>query len=172
MAKGLFLTPNELKKRTNIDGNVDNDKLIQFILVAQETQVQNYMGTNLYNAIKSRIEAETINSGGANAVYATLWKDYVKPMHAWFAYEAYLPFALFEIANRGVYKHLSETGGEVTTDEIEKLMQKARGFAEFYATRFIDYVCDNESSYPEYSTTSTDSDMWPDKDVNRSGWVL
>ena len=49
--KALFITLEELKRKSIIDGNVDTDKLIQFVEVAQDTVIQNYLGTKLYNAI-------------------------------------------------------------------------------------------------------------------------
>ena len=47
--KALFITINDLKRKSIIDGNVDADKLIQFIEVAQDTHIQNYLGGKLYN---------------------------------------------------------------------------------------------------------------------------
>ena len=41
--KALFITINDLKRKSIIDGNVDADKLIQFIEVAQDTHIQNYL---------------------------------------------------------------------------------------------------------------------------------
>ena len=173
----LFITPNELKKSSNIHGNVDDDKLVQYIKVAQETQIQNYLGTNLYNRLQTLIIAEntTPGSGIDNAsftAYKTLWTDWIKPALVWYSQEAFLPFAMFQVTNGGVYKHRSETGDTITLEEMRAMLDRARSNAEFYTTRLVDYLCDNESSFSEYTTTSADSDMWPDKDTNYSGWVL
>ena len=51
--KALFITINDLKRKSIIDGNVDADKLIQFIEVAQDTHIQNYLGGKLYNRVAS-----------------------------------------------------------------------------------------------------------------------
>ena len=176
-SKALFITANELKKKSIIQGNVDDDKLVQYIEVAQDTHVQNYLGTNLYNKIQALIIAFDADSAtgmgdATNSAYNTLWRSYIKPMHIWYAQVSFLPFAMFQISNGGVYKHRSETGETITLEEMRSMLDNARANAEFYTTRLIDYLCDNETSFPEYITTSTDADMWPDKDTNYGGWVL
>jgi len=48
MAKALFITPKDLKRYSVFSGNLDTDKFIQWIEVAQEIYIQNYLGTQLY----------------------------------------------------------------------------------------------------------------------------
>lgn len=177
MSVALFITPNELKKNSNIHGNVDDDKLIQYIKVAQETQIQNYLGTALYNKLQTLIIAANTTPGtgiedGDNSDYNTLWKTWVKPALHWYAQEAFLPFAMFQVTNGGVFKHRSDTGDPITLEELRSMLDRARSNAEFYTTRLIDYLCDNESSFPEYTTRDNDSDMFPDTETNFSGWCL
>ena len=54
MATVLFITRTDLVKNSIIDGNVDTDKFIQFVKVAQEIEIQNYLGTKLYDKIGAR----------------------------------------------------------------------------------------------------------------------
>jgi len=178
MAKPLFISVNELKKKSVIDGNVDDDKILQYIEVAQDTHIQNYMGSSLYRKFQTLITAyaadDTTGMGDAsNSAYNTLWRDYVKPMMIWFAQDSFLPFAMFQITNGGVYKHLSDSSETITVEELRIMQQEVRQNAEFYARRFIEYVRDNESSFAEYQTQDNDSDLYPDKDANYAGgWVL
>jgi hypothetical protein len=58
-----------------IGGNVDTDKFIQFIQIAQEIHIQNYTGTKLYDKISNDIIAGTL----ANP-YLALVSDYLQPM--------------------------------------------------------------------------------------------
>ena len=62
--KALFITINDLKRKSIIDGNVDADKLIQFIEVAQDTHIQNYLGGLLYKKLQTLILNGTIQSLG------------------------------------------------------------------------------------------------------------
>ena len=51
MATVLFINRTDLVRNSIIDGNVDSDKYLQFIKLAQEIHVQNYLGTEMYNAL-------------------------------------------------------------------------------------------------------------------------
>ena len=51
----LFVSPEDVIKNTNLDGNVDRNQIVQFIKLAQDIDVQNLLGTNLYNKFKTEI---------------------------------------------------------------------------------------------------------------------
>ena len=169
--KALFISVVELKKKSIIDGNVDSDKLLQFVEVAQDTHIQNYLGTDLYNKLQTLIVDAEINDVG-NAVYLTLLDSYIKPMLIWYSQATILPFLLFQVKNGGIYKHSSENAETINKDELDYIIQRTRDNAEFYTKRYLDYICANSTLYPEYLTNSN-GDMYPDKDVNYSGgWVI
>ena len=166
MATALFISRTDLVKNTIIDANVDTDKFIQFIKIAQEIHITNYLGSKLYDKISADIVANTLTGD-----YLTLVKDYIQPMLIHFAFLEYLPFASFQIKNGGVFKHSSESSESVSKSEIEFLIQKQRDFSEYYTRRFVDYICFNSTKFPEYLNNSG-SDIDPDKDVNPTNWVL
>ena len=60
MATALFITREDLVRNSIIDGNVDYDKIIQFVKVAQEIDIQNLLGTDLYNKISGWYRSSTI----------------------------------------------------------------------------------------------------------------
>ncbi|NNC44673.1 MAG: hypothetical protein HKN99_02200 [Winogradskyella sp.] len=166
MATALFISRTDLVKNSIIDGNTDTDKFIQFIKIAQEIEVQNYLGTDLYNKISADIIAGTLTGD-----YLNLVNDYVQPMLIWWAQVSYLPYAAYQIKNGGVFKHTSENSESVSKSEVDYLVGKARDTAEYYTRRFIDYMSFNSSTFPEYNSNS-DSDVYPDKDSLFNGWVL
>lgn len=166
MATALFITPKDLKQNSLVDGNVDTDKFIQFIKIAQQIHVQNYLGTALYDKI-----SQDIIDGNLTGNYLTLVKDYIKDMLIHYAMVDYLPFAAYQVANGGVFKHTSENSESVSKEEVDTLIEKHRTFAQFYTRRFIDHMNFNSNLYPEYNA-STNDDMYPDKDATFTGWVL
>lgn len=168
--KALFITMTELKRKSIIDGTLDTDKLIQFVEVAQDVHIQNFLGTKLYEKLQTLITAGTLDDSG-NADYKTLLNTYVKPMLIWYSQYSYIPFAAFQISNGGVFKHSSESSESVTKEELDSLTAKAKDFADFYTNRFIDYMIENSNLYPEY-TGSQDEGMYPDKDPTYGGWVI
>ena len=48
----------------------------------------------------------------------------------------------------------TEQSSSATYDDIKPLMDTATDAAEFYRQRLIDYIRNNQSSFPEYSTNS------------------
>jgi len=166
MATALFIKRADLVRNSILDGNVDTDKFIQFIKIAQEIHIRNYTGTDLYNKISADIIAGTLSGD-----YLELVNTYIQPMLIHFAMVDYLPFAAYQVKNGGVYKHISENGESVDKGEIDYLVNKQRDFAEYYTRRFIDYMNFNESSFPEYRSNTND-DIHPDNDATFNGWVL
>jgi len=167
MATTLFITPNDLKQNTILNGNVDNDMFLQFIKIAQHMHVQNYLGTKLYDSITTKINANDLTGD-----YLALVLDYVQPMLIHFAMVDYLPFANYQIRNGGVFKHRTDNSESTTKEELDILVQKHRTFADFYAQRFVDYMGIYASNkFPEYYTNSNDN-MFPDTKPNPTGWVL
>jgi len=167
MAEAILITRKDVVKFTAMNGNVDTDKFIQYIKIAQDVHVQNYLGTDLLESIQAKIIAGTLTGD-----YLSLVTDYVKPLLCHWAMVEYLPFAAYTIANKGVYKHSSENAENVSKEEVDFLIEKERTTAQYYTDRFIDYMSFNASTkFPEYYSNN-DNDIYPDKDANFSGWVL
>ena len=168
--KALFVSISDIKKKSIISGNVDPDKIVQFVEVAQDTHIQNYLGGKLYKKLQQLIVDGELDDAG-NSDYKTLVDTYIKPMLIWYTQADYIPFSAFSISNGGVYKHRSENSDTVTMDELNMLTARALETAEFYTRRFIDYMDHNSTLYPEYTSTANE-DMNPDRDVNFGGIYL
>ena len=167
MAQALFINRKDLVKFTAMNGNVDTDSFIQYVKIAQDIHVQNYIGTDLYNKIQADIIGSSLTGD-----YLSLVTDYIKPMLIHWAMVEYLPFAAYTVSNKGVYKHSSENSENVSKDEVDFLIEKERNTAQYYTERFISYMTFNASTkFPEYYTNSNE-DVYPDKDANFEGWVL
>ena len=100
MAEALLIGREDIVKFTAMNGNVDTDKFIQFVKIAQDIHMQNYCGTKLLEKIKGHIIA-----GNLSGNYLSLTTTYLKPMLIHWAMVEYMPFAAYTIANKGVYKH-------------------------------------------------------------------
>lgn len=166
MAIALFVNRDEIVKFTALNGNVDTDKFIQFLKIAQDIHIQEYLGTKLFNKINDDIVNDTLQEP-----YLSLLNTYIKPMAIHWAMVEYLPFAAYTIANKGVFKHTSEASDTVDKSEVDFLIEKERDIAQNYTRRFIDYMCYNSSTFPEYLTNSN-ADIYPRKESDFGGWVL
>ena len=170
MATALLISRTDLVKNTIIDGNVDTDKFVQFIRIAQEIHIQNYLGTSLLEKIQALIIAGTLTEAD-NPDYYNLVNDYIKDMLIHYAMVDYIPFASYQIQNKGVFKHTSENAEIPEKVEIDYLIDKHRNFAQFFTRRFLDYICNNTSKFPEYNSQNQE-DMYPDTTADFTGWVL
>lgn len=166
MPTALFIKREDIVRNTVISGNVDTDKFIQFIKIAQEIHIQNYTGTKLYDKISADIIANTLAGN-----YLSLVTDYLQPMLIHWAMVEYLPFAAFTVANGGVYKHTSENSVNAEKIEVDYLVEKERTIAKYYTERFIDYMSFNQSLFPEYNA-NVNEDIYPDRDSRPASWVL
>ena len=166
MAEALLITRDDIVRFTAMNGNVDTDKFIQFIKIAQDIHMQHYMGTKLLNKIKADIIANTLSGN-----YLSLTVNYLKPMLIHWAMVEYMPFAAYTIANKGVYKHSSENSVNVEKNEVDFLIEKERSIAQNYTERFIDYMNFNNSLFPEYYT-NVNNEISPDSMNNYTGWYI
>lgn len=55
MAEALLISRKDVVKFTAMNGNVDTDNFIQFVKIAQDIHIQNYLGTDLLQKIQSEI---------------------------------------------------------------------------------------------------------------------
>lgn len=166
MATALFISRTDLVRNSILDGNLDTDKFEQYIRIAQQIEIQNYLGTDLYNRISNDIINDTLTGN-----YLSLVNNYVQPMLIHYGLMRYYPTAAYQIKNGGVYKHQSENAESVSKDEIDYLVQQSRDVAEYYTKRFIDYMSFNQTLFPEY-TSNTNNDIYPDTNDLFNGWVL
>ena len=171
MAKALLITREDIVKKTIMNGNVDTDEFIQFVEIAQDIHIQNYLGTDLLEKIQALIIAGTIGDAG-NEDYNTLLVEYVKPMLVHWAMYEYLPWAAYTVANKGVYKHTSENAETAEKNEVDYLQQKQQKVAEHYTELFLKYMDFNAGEkYPEYYS-NTNEDVDPSQTTNFSGWEI
>ena len=165
MATVLFINRTDLLRNSILDGNVDSDKYIQFIKLAQVIHIQQIMGTKLYNGLATAIPNIDL---AANARWKLLLDDYIVNMLIWYAQVDFIPWAAYSIKNGGVFKHRSENSDTVSKEEVDYLVEKARTNAEWYSRRFIDFMSFNQTTYPEY----VNNDLYPSTDSTFNGWVL
>lgn len=167
MAQALLVSRKDIVKFTSMNGNVDTDKFIQYIKIAQDIHIQNYLGSKLLEKIEGHIIA-----GNLANPYLALVNDYVKPMLIHWAMVEYLPYAAYTISNKGIYKGASENAANVDKTEVDFLIEKERNVAQYYTERFIEYMSFNAAAdFNEYYTNNNE-DVYPDKDASFEGWVL
>ena len=146
MAKVLFITKDDLKKRTPLGGNIDPDKFLNMIRAAQDIHLQPVIGTRLYKKLEADVIGSTLTGD-----YLTLVNDYIKDFLVWKAASDYVVFGAFEIGNGGVFRHEAENATSASRGDVDYLAQKLADKSGHYQRRMVDYLCANISAFPEYT---------------------
>ena len=162
----LFVNEDKLKSSTAINYNVDTAFLLPFLKIAQDKHLQIILGTKLYDKLQTEITAGTL----ANP-YKTLVDDYIQDAIIHYALVEALPFISFQIKNGSITQKNSENGTAATRQDVDYLVQKERDSAEFYGQRIVEYLCNDSSSFPEYSQ-NTGADLNPISNAYYTGIKL
>ena len=73
--EALLITRQDIVKYSSLNGNLDTDRMQQFIKMSQDIHLERILGSDLLNRIKADIIAGTLTDP-----YLTLLTKYIKPM--------------------------------------------------------------------------------------------
>ena len=146
----LMISATRLKKDTALGGSVDDNLIMPYILLAQDMYILPILGTDLDAKIKTEIQA-----GSLAGDYKTLVETYIQPALVQFSFAELAPFMRLRFVNNAiVVMGATDQSSSASYDELRPLMDRAKDAAEFYRQRMIDYLRNNTSSFPEYSSNS------------------
>lgn len=155
--KVKFISTIYLKENTTIEDNVDDNKLVPFVYAAQDTHIQQALGSTFYNRLRDGIVNNNLNSDEEDFL-----RDYVQPCLAqWVFYEVY-PFLNYKATNKAVSKESSEWSQASELDEIKYMRNSIRDLAEFYLKRLNRFLCDYSELFPEYENPDSKENLVAD----------
>lgn len=165
----LFISSDTIKEFSIIESNVDVKLIDSTIILVQDIQLQQLLGSQLYNEIAGQINSDPQVISSANQ---TLLTDYIKPfmLNAVIA-EGVVTFN-YKISNKAVVTMNSESQQPVNTSEIELVQSKYQGYADFYAKRLTAFLVQETTTYPLYQTVVDSSDMAAKAAKYNSGFYL
>tara|TARA_R110000851_G_scaffold94064_2_gene204744 strand:+ start:1323 stop:1883 length:561 start_codon:yes stop_codon:yes gene_type:complete len=166
MSNILFLDTARVKRDTPIQGNVEDSVVIPYIIMSQDTHIQQLTGTTLYKKLLADIAAESLTGN-----YKDLVDDYLIPcLVQWTFYEV-LPFINFKITNKSIVKGTSEYSSEIDLGELKYIRNATRDMAEFYSNRLRGYLKEYSNLFPEYLTNNGLDKLQPKKRATFFGGV-
>ena len=152
----LYISSTRLKKDSALGGSVSDDLIMPYILLAQDMHILPILGTDLDAKLKSDIQA-----GSLMGVYKTLVETYLQPALVQFSFTQLVPYLRLRFVNNAVVvMGATDQSSSATYEDLEPVMHTATDAAEFYRQRMIDYLRNNSSSFPEY-TSNSGSDLNP-----------
>ena len=155
-AEVLFVNPDYLKRLTNLNGSVEDSYIIPSVILAQDKYLQQYLGTDLLDKVKSEVSGGTLSGN-----YLTLMDDFIRKVVCWWTMVDLIPTLYVKIDNGGLVIRTAENTSAISPDDLHREVERARTNAQFYTQRLVDYLCNNSSFFPEYSS-NTNGDMIPD----------
>ena len=152
----LYISSTRLKKDSAIGGSVSDDLIMPYILLAQDMSILPILGTDLDAKLKSDIQGSSLTGA-----YKTLVETYIQPALVQFAFVSLVPYLRLRFVNNAVVvMGATDQSASATYDDLKPVMDTATDAAEFYRQRCIDFLRNNQTSFPEYSS-NTGADLDP-----------
>lgn len=160
----LLLSDADLTANTPLGGNIDPDKYRFCVLDAQRSKLEEILGEDLYNKIKTDFDADTLAGD-----YETLYTKYIKPFLIHQSAMEYLLIGAYTIANGGISKHTPSNGQPIEKNEVDYMVQNQRSKAEMWQQRMEKWLSVNPLD--EYNSDS-DTIVPPNKASGFGNWYL
>ena len=152
----LYISATRIKKDTALGGSVDENIIMPYILLAQDMFILPVLGTDLDAKLKSDIQGSSLTGA-----YKTLVETYIQPCLVQASFAELAPFLRLRFVNNAiVIMGATDQSDSASYEDIKPLMDRATDASEFYRQRLIDYIQNNTSSFPEYSS-NTGADLDP-----------
>lgn len=157
MTTTLFISENKLKNFSDLNNALDADLLKNAVREAQDINIQRMLGYELYQSLITKV-----NDNQVTGVYLTLMGFVQDALLYWAYYEA-LESIYLRPRNNGLL--VPQGGQEAAAADIslyDKKRTSVENKAEWYSERLVNYLLDNGTSFPEFST-ETGMDIYPDQ---------
>lgn len=157
-ANTLLVMPAVVKERTALHTNIDDKLIYPEIKAVQDMVMMPMLGSQLFSKFQNEIAAGTLAG-----VYKTLMDDYLLDVMCWLVVSEVVGSINYQVWNTGVTSTNADKTTNPSLEEINALKSKYKQRAEHYMKRARMYLLQNETSYPEYTSTSNNIDtVYPD----------
>jgi len=154
MALILFVSDNYIKQYTPIGSLVEWSELEPSIISAQDSFIQDLLGTNFYNHLQDAYQNQTLTNDEIELV------GRIKPALAHKGADQALPFLSFQIKNKGIMTQRGDYSDSSDLSILKYLRNELSNRAEFYSIRLTNWLCENRTLFPQY-TVDNSTDMKP-----------
>lgn len=163
LSSELILSIDDIKASSLLDFNIDEDKIIPYVIEAQDLYLEPMIGTAFMNALKNP---------NRTFEYDYLVSTHISKVLLHYALGVYIKKATYQVANGGVFKHFSEDSEVVGVGEVRVLAKEEFDKAETYGTRMINFLETYKDQYPEYTQSVADGISARRQVGFLGGWVL
>ena len=161
----LFISEQKLKDNTPITDNVDSSELRFAIQQSQAIQLQESLGTNLYEYLLKIVDDNTINTDAGLYRYKALLDNFIQPTLIAWSYYLSLDNFWVKFMNVGLVQNRNEQGSAVDLKTLQYLKNNAKNQAEFQDNLLRRHLLFRSGWYPEYfSGNLNDGQLPPETD--------
>lgn len=145
MKQILLITPEEVRERTSLDSNVDDSKIINTIILAQDLTLEPLLGSVMFDEIKAQIIA-----GNLTSEYRTLIDHHCRKVLTSAILHKISMFLIYRYNNAGVIKNDIEKQMILSIPEIRTLRDEVSEYVGVYGKRLTEFLEANLETYPLY----------------------
>lgn len=154
MALILFVSESYIKAYTPIGSLVEWVEIEPTAHLAQDSYIQDVLGSNFYVYLQQVYSAQTMNADEITLM------NYIKPALAHRVAEQVAPFINYQFKNKGLMSQSGDYAQSVDLDTMKYVRQELANRAGFYITRLSNYLCENAGLFPQYQSNNS-TDMLP-----------
>lgn len=145
----LFVTVQYLRENSVINDNVDGNLLQPVIRTVHDKYLHPILGSQLYYSLQQKVITNTLTGN-----YLFLMNNYIVPFLLHYSTYESIPFMAFKFRNKGIQKQSSPDSTPAELGELTYVRDSVLATAQFYGERLVEYLCANQSSFPEYRSAS------------------
>jgi len=161
----LFISEQKLKDNTPITDNVDSSELRFAIQQSQMIQLQESLGTNLYEYLLQIVDDNTINTDAALYRYKGLLDNFIQPTLIAWSYYMSLDNFFVKFMNVGLVQNRNEQGTAIDLKLFQYLKNNSKNQAEFQDNLLRRHLLFRSGWYPQYfSGNLNDGQLPPETD--------
>jgi len=175
----LLVSEKYMKENTSVMDNVEDKFIRTGIIEAQNIDLQQVIGTPLYEDIITEFQAyknyqDNPGTGATSGITAFVSQEnldlvdgYIQPVVMYYTiynsfYELYA-----KLTNKGIVTQNSDNSTTITDNLFYKMRAEYKDKAEWYSERLMNYLLANQTTYPLYLGASTDiDDIQAETDTN------
>jgi hypothetical protein len=117
----------------------------------QDLYVHPILGDTLYYKLKADKKASTLSG-----IYLDLVNNYILDILIYGVMADYVIDSTYQNYTKGVTKKRDDFADSTSYDELEKISDRHKNKMDSYLQRLVNYLQNNKTLFPEYTTESTD----------------
>ena len=156
----LLISEELLKTYSYINENVQSDELRYAIMVSQNIEIQESLGTNLYQYILDAVDNGTITDP-SNANYKILLDKYIQPALVGYSLYRAIDNFMAKLMSVGMVQNRSEQGNQIDFKLFLHIKTQAKQDAEFQDNLLRRHLIFKSGLYPEYNNGNLNDGQLP-----------